>query len=259
MARWTLEEIKRLRSEYPVATPKDIDRMVRSYNRRWETIMRKANLLGLRRQDLSFSGRAFIEEIGNVYGSLTVLRRVVDTKRKSKGVIWECRCVCGSVVAREGGQLRRALKLGQNPHCGCGQGYLPGESAFNAFLSEYKRSAKKREHTWNLTKAEFKKLIYQPCFYCGREPSALKYERLQGGIVVNGIDRIDNSVGYRADNCHACCAVCNKAKGTLDKDAFLSLAREVYLYRGAEGVEKRTDVSMCKVLLRAGRRLECCC
>lgn len=32
------------------------------------------------------------------------------------------------------------------------------------------------------------------------------------GIIYNGIDRQDNSIGYKTENCVPCCKFCNLAK-----------------------------------------------
>lgn len=67
-----------------------------------------------------------------------------------------------------------------------------------------------------LTKEQFQELSNQECHYCGKEGP-------------NGIDRIDNSVGYTFENCVPCCKHCNYVKGDLSladfntwKDRFVS-------------------------------------
>ena len=53
-----------------------------------------------------------------------------------------------------------------------------------------------------------------PCSYCGRlcDPSIDYY---------NGIDRIDNNIGYTIDNSVSCCKYCNFAKNDFLLDEFL--------------------------------------
>ena len=168
-----------------------------------------------------------IDETGNVFGLLTVLRRVKNRRSQGEGWIWECRCACGNVVTRYGGQLRTSVKRGSSSNCGClGKGLKAGKSAFNAALLHYKRSAKARNHKWDLTKKEFELLIEQPCFYCGAPPS-LKYKNLRGGILMNGIDRIDNAKGYSIDNCCSCCSRCNVAKWAMSRDEFTAMVKAI--------------------------------
>jgi hypothetical protein len=69
--------------------------------------------------------------------------------------------------------------------------------------NQYRYKATKQRHlAFTLTLDEFKKLVEEPCFYCGElsEP--------------RGIDRRDNAIGYLLWNSQSCCAVCNKIKGT---------------------------------------------
>jgi len=53
-----------------------------------------------------------------------------------------------------------------------------------------------------------------------------------GSIIgYQGIDRINNNVGYESGNCVPCCNICNRAKLNRDKNAFiqwgLNLARNI--------------------------------
>ena len=58
-----------------------------------------------------------------------------------------------------------------------------------------------------ITEEEFKTLSEQECYYCGKEGP-------------NGIDRVDNTRGYKKDNCVPCCKHCNYVKGDLSKSDF---------------------------------------
>lgn len=64
---------------------------------------------------------------------------------------------------------------------------------------KYKREAKRRELSFELTFEEFKWLISWPCSSCG--------ESL--GI---GVDRIDSDKGYSFANCQSMCGTCNVMK-----------------------------------------------
>ena len=65
----------------------------------------------------------------------------------------------------------------------------------------YKRSATKRGYLFLLDYDEFCDLVSQPCYYCDKID-----------LPYNGIDRIDNSMGYELNNCVPCCCVCNRMK-----------------------------------------------
>jgi len=75
------------------------------------------------------------------------------------------------------------------------------------------------------------KLTTSPCFYCGTPPSQRKRSPGQVGehatYVYNGVDRVDNEVGYVAENCVPCCWRCNKAKGSMTQREFLDMAMAI--------------------------------
>jgi hypothetical protein len=54
---------------------------------------------------------------------------------------------------------------------------------------------------------EFKNITSKSCYYCGKEGP-------------NGIDRVDNTVGYTKENCVSCCKHCNYVKGDLSLEDF---------------------------------------
>lgn len=78
----------------------------------------------------------------------------------------------------------------------------------NGKYARYKRGAKKRNYSFELSLDEFSNLITDAnCYLCGRESS--------------GVDRLDNSIGYVLENCKPCCGSCNKMKSDKSLDEFL--------------------------------------
>lgn len=77
---------------------------------------------------------------------------------------------------------------------------------------------------FQLTRRQFDRLVQENCLYGGESPDPL-----------NGIDRVDNSIGYTQENCVPCCAQCNRAKSNLSKDVFLAWVTRVYLHMNDEG------------------------
>jgi hypothetical protein len=69
-------------------------------------------------------------------------------------------------------------------------------------FSTYRSVSKRRGLAFDLNMDVFGELVASDCFYCGEPPDP-----------VNGIDRIDNEVGYEEDNVVSCCKRCNWAKG----------------------------------------------
>ena len=60
-------------------------------------------------------------------------------------------------------------------------------------------------------------LIKGNCHYCGKEPN--KY---------NGIDRVNNELGYIDSNCVSCCSFCNMEKNDLPVEYFLKWVLKLY-------------------------------
>lgn len=69
----------------------------------------------------------------------------------------------------------------------------------------YQKSANERQKEWGIDKVTAQQLFLMPCNYCGKPASVEK------GL--SGIDRVNNSVGYRHDNVVPCCGECNAIKG----------------------------------------------
>jgi hypothetical protein len=84
-------------------------------------------------------------------------------------------------------------------------------------FAKYKASAAVRGFDWNLTRDEFMVHWQAPCVHCGSE------------IKTIGLDRIDSSVPYQADNVEPCCSTCNRLKSdmfTTDWYAHMELIRK---------------------------------
>lgn len=98
------------------------------------------------------------------------------------------------------------------------------------FLS-YKQNAKKRKLTFELDFDKFVELITSPCVYCKAEHSnTLKSLYKTEDFKYNGIDRVDNNIGYTVDNCVSCCFICNSAKTDLTLQDFLQWIERLKKY-----------------------------
>jgi len=67
---------------------------------------------------------------------------------------------------------------------------------------EYVTNAFDRNYCMELSFEDFLLLVQKPCHYCDH------YNEIE----VNGIDRVNNSIGYTKENCVPCCSVCNRMK-----------------------------------------------
>ena len=86
-------------------------------------------------------------------------------------------------------------------------------------FSEYRRSAKRRGLTWELTPARAWWLATLDCAYCGSP-------------VAGGIDRAKNDYGYTVLNSVPCCKHCNYLKRTSTVQEFLTQVAKVVRHAG---------------------------
>lgn len=146
------------------------------------------------------------------------------------GRLWGCVCDCG----RKLGVFDRNLLRGHVISCGCRSAEIMaaagganklqhGEAAQNDLFTSYKRSARKRNLAWELSKDTFLHITSRDCCYCGRPPATFRRVNATvfGGYTHNGIDRVDNSLGYTVANSAPCRWDCNRAKGALIQADFL--------------------------------------
>ena len=113
------------------------------------------------------------------------------------------------------------------------------DSAFRGLLRRYKRDAKRRGLSFDLTETQFRSLVLRPCFYCGAAPSqkgARKFR--EAPFIYNGIDRVDNGEGYGIENVVPCCGVCNYLK----KNVTVAMARKIVEFINAS-VAQRSELS----------------
>ena len=92
------------------------------------------------------------------------------------------------------------------------------KSGLNAFYYNTKASASKRGYIFDLSLDRVDFLSQQNCSYCGREPS--QFLSNFPNFKYNGIDRVDNSIGYVENNCVSCCKLCNRMKDVLSVGEF---------------------------------------
>ena len=116
-----------------------------------------------------------------------------------------------------------SLTAGQTTTCGCIRRKPTGEAAANAVLLAYRRNARQRSLRWCLSRAQALRLFSRECYYCGAPPSNIaNHEGMNGVFIYSGIDRLDPTRGYIADNVVPCCRTCNVAKLKMTRDEFLA-------------------------------------
>jgi len=181
-------------------------------------------------------------------GKLVAIRRVENNKRGWPQFLCKCDCGGESVVA----SCRLSAKKNQIRSCGCShtdhqikvnlaRRLSSGEAACHAaYLMTRNSCARKRKLTWEIAEADWKRLSALPCHYCGAGPSNLSrggYGRF-GDYAYNGLDRVDNGVGYVLFNVVPCCKLCNQAKSVLTLNDFKAWITRVYEHTviGEKGV-----------------------
>ena len=163
-----------------------------------------------------------IDESGNCYGELTVIERA--GKDKSGYALWKAKCSCGNVVYFRGSSLR----AGSYKSCGCKRRNrkLDGFSIKYAsrVYHQYRGNAISKSLGFFLTPEEFERITQLPCYYCD---SASKDNIFAVGYIGNGIDRVVNAIGYRAENVVPCCGLCNHMKSDIDVDVFIAQCKNI--------------------------------
>jgi hypothetical protein len=148
--------------------------------------------------------------IGLKFNNLTVIKHL----NARAGYL--CQCDCGNNTIAKSSQL----KSGRHASCGClPRKTLPDDKAAKRdVFRNYRQAAKKRGYIFSIEENYFFDLIVSPCVYCavpssmGTKPSKHKEFRF------NGVDRVDNSLGYTNENCVSCCKHCNRSKASMKVD-----------------------------------------
>ncbi len=87
-------------------------------------------------------------------------------------------------------------------------------------INDIKFKARKRGKEWDLSHAQAFKLITASCEYCGFKPNWPE-SRV-------GIDRVENDIGYKIENCVPCCFTCNSAKGDKTLEEFILWVERIH-------------------------------
>jgi hypothetical protein len=79
--------------------------------------------------------------------------------------------------------------------------------------ASYRSRAEKKGLEFAITHDDYKSIIQMDCYLCGKKTTDTN---------TNGIDRVDNAVGYVSENCKACCKECNHMKNNFELEVLLS-------------------------------------
>lgn len=155
----------------------------------------------------------------------------IISKNGVKYTAWKCICDCGCEFTT----TTKAIKKGRKS-CGClsksNRFKLVSDKEYftNLKIGHYKYSAEKRNIKWGISKDYFFELITNNCYFCGSLPS-LENKRGKHKILLNGIDRLDNTKDYVIENVVSCCRFCNYAKSNSTLEDFKLWIKRLIKYQ----------------------------
>jgi hypothetical protein len=159
---------------------------------------------------------------GRKFYKLTAIRFVGS--HKNKRALWLCHCDCGNEVIRRIDTLHENVKSS----CGCPRNDIQ-DMGVNIVFDNYRSNSKKKKIEFNLTKEELKFFILKNCYYCDSPPSRIVTRiNSHAYLICNGIDRLDNNIGYIFENCVSCCTDCNFFKNKKSYKEFWKKINIIY-------------------------------
>jgi len=92
-------------------------------------------------------------------------------------------------------------------------------NAKNVNYDHYRFGALQRKKEFEINRDQFQTIISNNCYICGKSNA----ENHQ-----NGIDRIQNNIGYVFENCASCCCECNVMKNDFDLEMIYTKMIHIY-------------------------------
>lgn len=131
------------------------------------------------------------------------VRRARATRVRN-GLVTQCASCARAAAAQRGGETRRS------PF-----------AAAHQVLDTYQQNARRKGLAFALTREQGRALLAGDCNYCGTVAAPF-----------NGIDRIDNAIGYVDGNVASCCSICNYAKRDMTTAAFIDWIARAHAHLG---------------------------
>lgn len=210
------------------------------------TLLEINNLTTIRNvcRDAGIPGKKYSPKVkyesGQRYGIFTLIKLSFNKKSKNDNIIpyWECKCDCGKTFFVATKHMRTRLKS-----CGClsisnrfkNNDKTSLEIVGNYRLGHYKNASKRRLLSWDLPENKFIELLFSNCYYCKSPPlTLLKVKKHK--LMVNGVDRVNNDLGYSINNCVACCKFCNRAKNNATLEDFTNWINRIKKYENRNNI-----------------------
>lgn len=164
--------------------------------------------------------------VGDFVGCFTI-KEMLETNKGNKWIIECTNCrILRTVTASHLCQTKKAA------YCSNCHNQPQGESGLTRLFTKYQASAAKRKLGFELSKSTFRTLTSDQCFYCGSKPLQTIGKNEWQIYTYNGIDRVDNDIGYTTSNCVTCCKLCNYAKRNMAFNEFINYLEQIIKYRG---------------------------
>jgi hypothetical protein len=172
-----------------------------------------------------------LDILNQIIGSWAVIefaytkKRMGKDSRVRKRYYWKVECTnCRSARTIEESNLKPPAG-GRCQNC---FDQPKGHAGLVVLLDNYARNAKIRNKEFLLNESQFKNLTSQNCHYCNSQPVLIRRSGKKnakshwGDYYFNGLDRIDNKIGYIESNVVPCCIICNRAKKDMKYQDFIS-------------------------------------
>ncbi len=177
--------------------------------------------------------------LGQKFGRLAVMESAGRDKKHN--ALWRCLCDCGQERIIQGSKL--LLKKAPTRSCGCLHTLPEGIGSMRKLLYGYKRDAARRGFLFDISPEEFQRITKEKCYYCGMPALQSAGEKNHNGYYLyNGIDRLDSTKGYTADNTVPCCKICNRMKMDMNRNQFLLHIGKIAVYRKIMGVKNNESI-----------------
>lgn len=167
---------------------------------------------------------------------------IIDTIKKYNRKYFVCLCDCGKVKEVKASHVIS----GATKSCGCYakevlikrcKGKVSpllkpnGHAAKWRLYKRYEFDAQRRDLNFDLSFEKLIDLVQKDCCYCGEPPSKImKGRQSRSRFIYNGLDRVDNNIGYNISNSVTCCTTCNWMKRTMNKNDFIKHIKKISNY-----------------------------
>lgn len=194
-------------------------------------------------------------QIGYSVNEWTLVDIVTSTSKQGwKRVKYIIQCSCGKQREVDPWDFKNLVASGPFKTLGtccrkCSEkSYWENKNSFqmsNLIYNDYRQQASRRGYKFELSKEEAFNLFTSNCHFCGSKPENTKTHTRNKEVTFSyqGIDRVDPSKDYTADNTIPCCKHCNYAKREMSYLEFCNWINKVYNFRVQRLFRKEVEPS----------------